>query len=749
MDSSYKKNILLVEDEAIIAMSQIKLLKIHGYNVIHVLNGEKAIETVRHGIGKLDLILMDIDLGKGMDGTQAAGEILKKNDIPVVFLSSHTEKEVVEKTEKITSYGYVVKNSGITILDASIKMAFKLFEAHKNINKQNMLIKAGNENLRVTIEQLESNKNRLTSIFRAAPTGIGVVTDRILIEVNQKICEMTGYRKEELIGKTARILYPSREDYDYVGKEKYIQIKEHGTGTVETLWKRKDGEIINVLLSSTPLDTADLKKGVTFTALDITDQVHAEKELEQKTEFLNISQEIAHVGSWFLDIQKNKLSWSDEEYRIFGIENNGTELTYETFLDIVHQEDKEMVNQVYTNAITNNEPYEIVHRIIQPDGTIRSVREKSHNISDDSGKITYSIGMTQDITEQTIIANTIERQESNSNLLIYKLNQKTKELKCLYDVSQLLKNSDKKLEELFIDISKTIPAGWQFPEDIRCKIIFGTKEYVSKPFVQTLLKQSSRLYSNNEIIGQIEIYYIGIWEDTNTPFIQEEQNLLNLIALSLSETIEHRQREEKIRYLLKEKELILKEVHHRIKNNMGTIISLLSLQSGNIESPEAVEALEIAANRIHSMLILYDKLYRGTNFQSISVRDYLTTLTKEIVDNFDTNNSIKVETEIEEFELNSQTIFNLGIITNELITNSMKYAFPQDQAGKITVSASIKNNHITISIGDDGTGIPESVNIETSEGFGFILVNMLSEQLNADIKIERVNGTKFIFGFNL
>ncbi|MCK5153073.1 MAG: sensor histidine kinase [Spirochaetales bacterium] len=304
------------------------------------------------------------------------------------------------------------------------------------------------------------------------------------------------------------------------------------------------------------------------------------------------------------------------------------------------------------------------------------------------------------------------------------------------------------MEKLFIDISKTIPDGWQFPEDIRCKVIFGNKEYVSRPFVQTLLRQRSRLYSKNEIIGQIEIYYIGIWEDTNTPFIQEEQNLLDLIALSLSEAIEHKQREEKICYLLKEKELILKEVHHRIKNNMGTIISLLSLQSGNMESPEAVGALETAANRIHSMLILYDKLYRGTDFQSISVKDYLTTLTEEIVDNFETNNRIKVETDIEDFELNSKTIFNLGIITNELITNSMKYAFTHDQAGKITVSASINNKHITISIGDDGTGIPESVNIETSEGFGFTLVNMLSEQLEAKIQIERKNGTKFIFTFD-
>ncbi len=578
-----------------------------------------------------------------------------------------------------------------------------------------------------------------------------ILTDKkgVITFINPQFTKLYGYAADEVVGKrTPRFLsleYTNSDHDDEYWED--LLIKKSFLTFFSN--KSKDGKLIDVE-TSIDIIRNDQKEFIGFLEIqrDITDKNRIENDLKRNTEILNKSQEIAHVGSWFLDLETNKLSWSDEEYKIFGIENDGSELTYETFLNTIHPDDQEMVNQVYSTAIINNEPYEVIHKIVRPDSTIRTVREKSQDVADESGKIIYSIGITQDITEQTNLVNTIERQESNSNLLIYKLNQKTKELKCLYNVSQLL-NTDKTLEELFIDISKTIPAGWQFPEDIRCKVIFGTKEYVSKPFVQTLLKQSSRLYSNNEITGQIEIYYIGIWEDTNTPFIQEEQNLLNLIALSLSEAIEHRQREEKIRYLLKEKELILKEVHHRIKNNMGTIISLLSLQSGNIESPEAVEALETAINRIHSMLILYDKLYKGTDFQSLSVRDYLTTLTKEIVDNFDTNNSIKVETEIEEFELNSQTIFNLGIITNELITNSMKYAFPQGQTGKITVSASINNNHITISIGDDGTGIPESVNIETSEGFGFILVNMLSEQLRANIQIERKNGTKFIFTFDV
>jgi len=138
-------------------------------------------------------------------------------------------------------------------------------------------------------EALRESKEYLHSLFRAAPTGIGVVINRILHQVNDRICEISGYSQEDLIGQNARILYPSDEDYEYVGREKYKQISEHGTGTVETHWKHKNGHILDVLLSSTPMDLNDLSKGVTFTALDITERKKAEEALRASHErFLTV-----------------------------------------------------------------------------------------------------------------------------------------------------------------------------------------------------------------------------------------------------------------------------------------------------------------------------------------------------------------------------------------------------------------------------------------------------------------------------
>ncbi|WP_020585452.1 PAS domain S-box protein [Desulfobacter curvatus] len=134
------------------------------------------------------------------------------------------------------------------------------------------------------MEALRENENQISSIFRSAPVGIGSVVNRVLNKVNDRLCEMTGYSESELIGQSARKLYPSDKDFEFVGQEKYAQIADHGTGTVETRWRKKDGTIMDVLLSSTPVDLQDQSKGVTFTSLDITDRKQAEKELNHAHE---------------------------------------------------------------------------------------------------------------------------------------------------------------------------------------------------------------------------------------------------------------------------------------------------------------------------------------------------------------------------------------------------------------------------------------------------------------------------------
>lgn len=183
--SAEQSRILLVEDEAVIALAQAATLRRGGYGVVIAPTGERAVEMMDTG-ERVDLVLMDIDLGGGMDGTQAAQVILRKRDIPVVFLSSHTEPEVVERTDKITSYGYVVKNSGETVLFASIKMAFRLYEARRDLmSREARLGEALAEKSRVE----EAMQKRLVALTRPVESGCEnlMFDDLFNIEEVQKI----------------------------------------------------------------------------------------------------------------------------------------------------------------------------------------------------------------------------------------------------------------------------------------------------------------------------------------------------------------------------------------------------------------------------------------------------------------------------------------------------------------------------------------------------------------------------------
>lgn len=166
----------------------------------------------------------------------------------------------------------------------------------RELNNKNRELEQEIAERREAESALRESEATLKSIFLAAPTGIGMVSNRVLIQANARLCDMVGYSAEELIGQKSTILYPSVDEYEQAGTEIYTQLDIADNGTAETRWKRKDGKIIHVLLSLTPVDTADRTKGVTFTALDITPQKKAETDKRELEELLAQSQKMEALG---------------------------------------------------------------------------------------------------------------------------------------------------------------------------------------------------------------------------------------------------------------------------------------------------------------------------------------------------------------------------------------------------------------------------------------------------------------------
>lgn len=205
--------------------------------------------------------------------------------------------------------------------------------------------------------------------------------------------------------------------------------------------------------------------------------------------------------------------------------------------------------------------------------------------------------------------------------------------------------------------------------------------------------------------------------------------------------------ERKVQALLAEKELILFEVHHRIKNNMSMIVNLLTLQIESQASGDATATLRNAIGRLKTMGILYDKLYRSDDVNAVSIADYLPVLIDEIVGVFPDRYKVKIDTDIENVKLDVQRISCVGMIINELISNTMKHAFAERGSGNITVTASRAGDVVTLRYEDDGSGIPLGVNLINPQTFGLKLINGLAAQIGGSLAIDRERGTRVTLTF--
>ncbi len=195
-----------------------------------------------------------------------------------------------------------------------------------------------------------------------------------------------------------------------------------------------------------------------------------------------------------------------------------------------------------------------------------------------------------------------------------------------------------------------------------------------------------------------------------------------------------------------EKEFLLKEIHHRVKNNLETISSLLSLQSSKIESREFQSIMEETQNRVHSMGMIHKRLYQGENMKSIEMKDFFESLGNYIIDTFDASGRIRFSTQMDPIELDVDWAIPIGLIVNELISNSLKYAFPENCSGEIAVRLLEKGNCLHLIVSDNGIGMSESPKILGS-GFGSELIRLLTRQLDGKMTQMTEPGTAIIFEF--
>ena len=255
---------------------------------------------------------------------------------------------------------------------------------------------------------------------------------------------------------------------------------------------------------------------------------------------------------------------------------------------------------------------------------------------------------------------------------------------------------------------------------------------------QTQKKEATILSQQKEISEQNKIQWLG----AGVVFLMAGFIIFGIIT--------YRTRAKRSRLLAAknaENELLLKEIHHRVKNNLEVVSSLLALQSAQIDDPNTKEAMLEGQNRVHSIGIVHQKLYQGTNLGAIEMKDYFLNLSESILDSFGAEERVKIELAMEKLDVDIDTAVPLGLIVNELLTNTLKYAFPKGRKGNVLIRLEKKPNGILhLEVSDNGVGKSGVVH---GTGFGDQLISLLTRQLSGKMYEEIKNGTSVFFDFKL
>ncbi len=727
MKITESKKLLLVEDAMLIAMSQVLMLEKSGYSVVHAQNGESAIEAVLRD-PSINLILMDIDLGKGLSGPETAQHILNIKTLPIVFLTSHSESTMVDKVKAITRYGYVIKDSGEFVLLSSIEMAFELFEAHKNIEQK--------------MKTLDEKEKFFSRIFHINPVlmSVSTISDGLFIEVNETFLNNLGYKREEIIGKKSTSLNIWADKTDRSNAIDLL-IKNGFLRHFETKIFTRNGEIRHGLFS---IDYIEMngEKCILSAMTDITENKIAQEAVRRSEENFKTIFDQAIVGIASISVKGDFLELNNRFCEITGysmnelLGMNHSILTHTDDLDI----DKNYISRVLKGEIDS---YTMERRCIHKDGHIVWVHLYTNVIRDENRNIRSAIAVIDDISSRKMAEIALKESESHYHILADHMSDAIwlmdMNLNTTYCSPSVVKLRGYTAEEIL-----QLPLKKQVTEDSlkRALIIFNEEmKKVNADPSYTFVIPIELEYSKKD--GST---FHG---DSTFTLIRGVNGIPESILGEARDMTERKRAEEKINKLLIEKELLLKEVHHRIKNNMFTIASLLYLQADSIEDPDVASHLTDASNRVNSMMLIYDKLYKSSDFREISAEVYLTELIESISTAINISSNIEIIKNIENCFIDTALLYPVGIIINELLSNTFKYAFPDKRDGKINISLLKNENVIKINLHDNGIGLSESVISMESKGFGINLVKILVEQLKGEIAVSGDNGADYIITFPL
>lgn len=622
-----------------------------------------------------------------------------------------------------TEVGLLVKNGALTyvqLVSTAVQndqpQTFKYITAITDINKHKWLE-----------ETLRESEEFYKTLVENAEDFIYIIDKHLCVKyVNNFAARPFGFKPKEMIGKSLEELFPPNL-FNRLKQNLQMVFESRKSNFVDNKIKFPDQEVwLDTRLIPIKNKNGEVKC-VLGIGRDITKHKLVEMSLHESEERFKKLTEASFEGIAIHD--KGKILEANQNFaKMFGYELN--DVIGMHALDFTAQESRDLVLK---NIVSGYEkPYEVVG--LRKDGSTFQVEVRGKAISY-QGRV-VRVTALRDITERKKAEKALEESVKRFQFLVESINIGIGQV----DDNQIVTHVNDKM----------------------CRMIgFNKSELIGQPCTNFIGEINQERFQNLLDLrkkGIEQSYELKLKRKDGTKIsvlispralFDEYGNYTGTLAVCTDIT-ERKRAEEKVKAALKEKELLLKEIHHRVKNNLQVITSLIDFHAQYIKNNnKELELCMKCQNRVKSIALIHEHLYHSKDLAKINFNEYIQNLTEFLFQLYEINfDAIKLKLNVDDVLLNINTAIPCGLIINELFSNALKYAFPKDRVGEIHIELhKFDDNKITLMVNDNGIGLPETLDFRNTESLGLQLVCILTQQLKGNIQLDRKGGTTFKITF--
>ncbi len=592
-------------------------------------------------------------------------------------------------------------------------------------------------------EELKIGKEKLEAIFNGSNDAVMLLTKKGFFDCNPRTIEMFGVAdKNEFIqchpSDLSPALQPDGQDSLTKANAMIDMAYEKGVNRFEWIHQRKSGEDFpaEVLLSAFNYGNERILQA---TIHDVTERKRAKKKLADSEALLSSILQTLPVAVFCKDIKNDfRFSlWNKTAEDIFGLKAEDCIGKDDYYLFSKESADWFRKNDIETSKM--KETLDIPEEVVEYKNKRVIVHTKKTIVRDIEGNPRFLLGVSEDITERKKTEEILKKSEEKYRSVVE-------------NAADIILTVDNNNVIQFVNHGRP---------GVTVEQIIGKNFYNFIPQnYQELVKQKFKNVFESKKPQSYEIEGMGpdgssLWYSVNAGplFFGKEVMAITLISRDISES---KKAEEKIQQSLKEKEVLLKEVHHRVKNNLQIILSILNLQYSNIADKKTLDLLRDIRGRIKAMSFIHELLYQTSDFSRINFSEYISNITSNLMYSYAQNKTVDLKLNVGTVFLDLDRAIPCGLIINEIVTNALKYAFINTPKGerypkKWEVSISLKQSDkvIQLVIEDNGKGFPNNIDYKNTESLGMQLVVALVQQLKGTILLDNSEGTKYTIRFSI